>query len=212
MPDNSSVDSCGEAVGALLDFWFDADPTDPQAVAAIKRRWFHSSAASDRELADRFGRLADEAAAGSLDALGESARGRLALIILLDQLPRNLHRGTAAAFAQDARALALCRSGMETRLPEALGALERLFFCMPLQHSESLEVQNLSVETFAHLATLDAPGPVAAALADFADYAVTHRDIVARFGRFPHRNAVLGRRSTDEEREFLQAGGPSFGQ
>lgn len=212
MPHSIPDSELRSEVLALLDYWFDVDPQDAAAIEARQRRWFVSSAADDRFLADHFGELASAAADGKLDPLSATSDGRLALILLLDQLPRNLHRGTPRAFAQDARALALCLEGMEQGQADHLEALERVFFCMPLQHAESRQVQALSVETFAGLAEIEAPAPLAAALAGFADYAVVHRDIIERFGRFPHRNAVLGRASTDAEREYLESGAPSFGQ
>jgi uncharacterized protein (DUF924 family) len=212
MPDPHFSDAASSEIKALLDFWFEPEPADEAAMRERLRRWFSSSAAQDRALAERFGDLAGAAAAGRLDPLAATARGRLGLIILLDQLPRNLYRGTARAFAQDAKALALCLEGMESGQTDELAPLERVFHCMPLQHAESRTVQTRSVEVFAGLSALEAPAPVAAALATFADYAVAHRDIVARFGRFPHRNAALGRASTDAERAYLAEGGSSFGQ
>jgi len=196
----------------LLDYWFDVDPADAAALTAQNRRWFASTPDDDRVLAERFGARARAAAAGELDSWSGSPQGRLALILLLDQLPRNLHRGTADAFAQDPKALALSLGGIELDMHESLSPLERIFFQMPLQHAESLPVQELSVHLFGGMRALAAPGPLADLLQNVADYAVKHRDIVARFGRFPHRNRILGRDSTDEELAFLNAGGPSFGQ
>jgi uncharacterized protein (DUF924 family) len=199
-------------IKAMLDFWFDVDPYDAAAMKAKSKKWFASTPAEDRELAAQFGSLAEAAAAGELDPLAMTAEGRLGLIILLDQFPRNLNRGTSAAFAQDPKALDLCISGMRHGDLETLPALQSVFFCMPLQHAESREMQALSVTIFENLATAEAPAPLAAALKNFADYAVMHRDIIERFGRFPHRNKVLGRQSTGAELEFLDSGGPSFGQ
>jgi uncharacterized protein (DUF924 family) len=196
----------------LLDFWFDVDPADTAALSAHFRRWFASTPDDDRALAERFGTLAHAAAADELDTWSGSPQGRLALILLLDQLPRNLHRGTAAAFAQDPKALALSLGGIELDMHEPLGPLERIFFLMPLQHAESLPVQELSVHLFRGMGALATSGPLADLLQNVADYAVKHRDIIARFGRFPHRNRILGRDSTAEEQAFLDAGGPSFGQ
>jgi uncharacterized protein (DUF924 family) len=199
-------------IKAMLDFWFDVDPYDAAAMKAKSKKWFASAPAEDRELAAKFGSLAEAAAAGKLDPLAVTAEGQLGLIILLDQFPRNLNRGTAAAFAQDAKALDLCVSGMQHGDIETLPALQRVFFCMPLQHAESREMQALSVKTFEDLATTEAPAPLAAALKGFANYAVMHRDIIECFGRFPHRNKVLGRQSTEAEFEYLNSGGSSFGQ
>src|SRR5690606_2591776 len=134
--------------------------------------------------AARFGTTAELAVSGELDAWGESAEGRLALILLLDQVPRHLHRGTAAAFAQDAKALALSTEGIEKGYDRELPVLERGFFYMPLEHAESLDAQELSVRMFEKLAADDsAPDFYGSALRSMLDYAKQHRDIVARFGR-----------------------------
>jgi uncharacterized protein (DUF924 family) len=207
-PDNSMA----AGIETLLDSWFDADVANAEAMNSQMRRWFASSADEDRELAARYGELARAAADGRLDDSAATPRGRLGLIILLDQFPRNLHRGSAAAFAQDARALALCLSGIELGMPERLAPIERVFFLMPMQHAEDPAIQTQSVERFAALATADGPPSLLAALRACADYAVMHRKIVDRFGRFPHRNRALDRESTAAEREFLETGGPSFGQ
>lgn len=206
------TDSQKRELNALLDDWFDVDATDAESLKARNKSWFASTPDQDAALAARYGDLARDAAAGLLDAEAATPRGRLALIILLDQFPRNLHRGTQAAFAGDPKALRHCLDGVREGMPAALEPLERIFFCMPMQHSESREIQALSVETFEQLAHTPAPTPLAAVLEGVADYARMHRDIVERFGRFPHRNRVLGRESTEEELEFLASGGPSFGQ
>jgi len=199
-------------VETLLGLWFDFDTSDAEAIDERMRRWFSSTADEDRELERRFGTLARDAADGALDTLAASPRGRLGLILLLDQLPRNLYRGRPEAFAGDGRALELSLDGMSRRQDAALTPIERVFFYMPLQHAEDRTIQTLAVTTFAALAAEPAPPPLTAALRNCADYAVAHRDIVERFGRFPHRNRSLGRESTREELEFLAAGGASFGQ
>jgi len=196
----------------LLAFWFDFDVGDAAAVNDRMRRWFSSTPAEDREIEDRFAALARDAADGALDALAALPRGRLGLILLLDQLPRNLYRRRPEAFAGDSRALALCTDGLDRGMDTALAAIERIFFCMPLQHAEDRAIQARSVAAFAALATLPAPAPLAAALRNCADYAVAHRDLVERFGRFPYRNRTLGRQSTPAELEFLAAGSATFGQ
>lgn len=217
-PTVTDADTAGNAaspsdqVNALLEFWFDVDTSDAEALKRQTRRWFAGTGELDREIRARFGPLALAAAEGRLDGLADSPRGRLALIILLDQLPRSLHRGTPAAFAQDPKALALCLDGMKLGQLDALEPIQRVFFCMPLQHAESRQIQALAVETFRALAAADGPEALTAALEGFADYAVAHRDIIERFGRFPHRNRILGRPSTDAELAFLESGGPSFGQ
>lgn len=199
-------------IDSLLDFWFEGHPADSDRLEALKKKWFYAGTGHDRELERSFGPLAAAAARGELDAWADAPRGRLALIILLDQLPRSLNRGTAAAFDQDAKALELCLDGLDNGLDSSLRPLERVFFCMPLQHSESQVIQALAVETFGRLAEADVETPVAAVLRNAADSAQAHREIVNRFGRFPHRNKALGRSSTAGELEYLASGGSSFGQ
>jgi uncharacterized protein (DUF924 family) len=212
MSNGTNTESPDRRIDSLLAFWFEGHPDDSARIQALKKKWFSSTPDDDRALEQAFGQLAAAAARGDLDAWADTPRGRLALIILLDQLPRSLHRRTAAAFAQDDRALALCVEGLDGGLEQALHPLERVFFCMPLQHAESREIQALALETFRKLAAADMEESVAAIVQNAADFAVLHKEIVDRFGRFPHRNKVLGRESTDEELEFLASGKSSFGQ
>lgn len=196
----------------ILAFWFHEAPADKQAVGVLMRRWFGSDPQLDEQIRDRFTPSMAAAAASRLERWKENARDRLALILLLDQFPRNVFRGTAAAFGQDAKALDLTSSGIAAAHDQALEPLERVFFYMPLQHSESLSVQNRSVELFDELARSAGSDFMADALANSADYARQHRDIIVEFGRFPHRNAILGRTSTEAEARFLEQGGAMFGQ
>lgn len=211
MADLLSQDVADE-VRALLEYWFGADTGDPAEFARHKRRWFAGGRDVDREIAKRFAALHARAARGELDALASSGRGRLALILLLDQLSRNLHRGTAEAFAFDEAAFALAETGIAAGLDRGLEVAERVFFYMPYQHAESLPAQERGVALFESLARIDAPQHVRATVEGFAEYAREHRDIVARFGRFPHRNRVLDRDSTAAEQSYLGAGAPTFGQ
>ncbi len=139
---------------------------------------------------------------GELDHWCATPRGQLALIVLLDQFSRNIYRGTARAFAQDRKALAVCRDGLEPGTDRALRPVERLFFYMPLQHAEDRDAQRRSVESFEGLLAEVAPlhRPLCQG---FRDYAHRHRAVIERFGRFPHRNVILGRPSTPEELAFL---------
>lgn len=199
-------------IGELLHHWFDGDPAECDDPDSLMRKWFAGTPAQDRELARRFGSLFESAAAGELDAWVACPRGRLALIIVLDQLSRSLHRGTPAAFAQDDKALALCLAGLDAADDKKLHALERIFFLMPLQHAESSETQDRAVEAFEALAASDTDSSISATLRICANHAIEHRALVRRFGRFPHRNAVLGRESTELELEFLAAGASHYGQ
>jgi uncharacterized protein (DUF924 family) len=195
--------------GALLDDWFAGTREDPDAIEARMRFWFSVDADRDRRLAERYADHHEAAARGRWNGIDDSAEGRLALILLLDQVPRNIYRGTAAAFATDSLALDLCLSGHDVGLDAGLRAIERVFFWMPLQHVEDLELQDLGVRLYESLAGED---PERSELWNgFAKYARLHCDIIAKFGRFPHRNQALGRESTPEEADWLKDG-ESFGQ
>ncbi len=196
----------------LLEFWFGSRPTDEDGVSGHMTRWFSADSEFDAELSNRFSAAISAAAGGQLDEWGESAHGRLALILLLDQCPRNTHRGDPAAFAQDALALSWTLDGLSRGMDLELEPLERMFFYMPMQHSESYDSQERSVEVFTELAQSDAPDFMKKYLLDAAKSARVHRDIVARFGRFPHRNSVLDRVSTADEQAYLEEGAPTFGQ
>jgi uncharacterized protein (DUF924 family) len=186
---------------AVLSFWFGSNE-------AVDSRWFRRSDAFDREIDARFGATLDAALAGQLDGWAAQPEGALALILLLDQFTRNIHRGTPRAFAGDARAPALAQqlvaSGGHRRLP----SLQRWFACMPLEHAEDPALQRQCVDLFESLVA--EAGPHREALAGALDYARRHRDVIDRFGRFPHRNAILGRASTPEEQAFLQQPGSGF--
>lgn len=195
----------------VLDFWF-ADAADgPDALARRNRVWFRGGEAFDRQCAEGFTKTLEAAARGDLNHWKTSPRGRLALMILLDQFSRNIYRGTAAAFAQDDRALALCREGLEMGEDRQLAPCERTFFYMPLEHAEDRDVQRLSVHLFERLAE-EAPEEWRAQLLANAGYARDHRVIVEEFRRFPHRNEILGRASTPAEDAYLAGDAPRFGQ
>lgn len=182
---------------ALLSFWFGPLDAAGRADDAHRERWFRKDPGFDAALRERFGALHAEVAAGAHERWLATPRGRLAHVIALDQLSRNLHRDTPRAFENDARALAVALEGLEHGVDRVLGPDERSFLYMPLMHSEDLAVQERCVALFA-----DSP--------ENLSFAEAHRDIVRRFGRFPHRNAVLGRASTPEEQEFLRGPGSSF--
>ena len=194
----------------LLDFWFGDDSGDAPRAARQAPLWWGKNRETDALLAHRFGELAQAAAEGELAHWAEVPVGRLALILLLDQLPRNIHRASPAAFAQDAKARDLCLRGLSLGADKALSPLARVFFYLPLEHAESREQQARSVTLFEALAAEQADGPARETFEGFADFARRHQVIIQRFGRFPHRNAILGRTSTPEETEFLQQPGSGF--
>jgi len=178
----------------VLAYWFAPGPERPT-------RWFRGDAATDADCRQRFAATLDAAARGELDEWTATPRGRLALIVVLDQFSRNVHRGTPRAFAHDARALALCLDGLARGDDRALAPEERAFFYLPLEHAEDAAMQARSVACFEALAA-EAPEQCAG----FLPWAREHRDVIARFGRFPSRNATLGRRSTPDEEAFLAGG------
>jgi uncharacterized protein (DUF924 family) len=202
----------------VLEFWFGTRPYAGEAVSRRMRFWFGDDDApelqpqNDEAIRLRFADLASQAARGDLNAWESSPRRRLALILLLDQFPRHIYRGRARAYLQDRRALELAVGGMQLGADAALDPVERIFFYMPMQHAESQAVQEESVAAFRRLAA-EAPAELSVIFADVVGYAALHRDIINRFGRFPHRNAVLGRTSSPEERQWLEENGEQrFGQ
>jgi len=195
-------------------FWFGRLPLKADGVSERLALWFGSGAEEQRAdelVRSRFGALVERAAAGELSTWADSPRRRLSLILLLDQFPRHLYRGTERAFATDREALALTLSGMQSAADAALTPVERIFFYMPLQHAELRDAQEESVAAYRRLLD-EAPEDLKAMFASALESAELHRSIVARFGRFPHRNRVLGRPSTADEEAFLGQAGRTFGQ
>jgi len=193
----------------ILQYWFGAQPDDPGTIRQQMQLWFSVNAATDRDVREHFERDLKQASIGALTEWEESPRGRLAVIVLLDQFPRNIYRGTPEAFAYDAQALRLCLDGQACGHDRQLRPVERSVFYLPMEHSEDLAIQERSVHYMEEL--VDAvPSTVRETFVDCLDFAVRHRDIIARFGRFPHRNEILGRVSTPEEIAFLVGPGSSF--
>jgi uncharacterized protein (DUF924 family) len=186
---------------ALLDFWFGA-PGEP-GCDEPRSIWFKSDAAFDATLGKRFGGLHQRAASGRLDHWARWPEGALALVLLLDQVPRNLYRGTARAFSCDAKARALTRQAVARRFDADLPPVRRLFLYLPLEHSEDPADQDEACRLFAAM-------PEAERRADWLKSALHHQAVIARFGRFPHRNRALGRASSAAEEDFLREPGSSF--
>lgn len=194
----------------LIGDWFAETLDSPLAIAARQDWWFRADAERDERLAEKYGKLVEQCAAGRLYRWLDQPEGRLALVIALDQLPRNLFRGTARAFAYDAQAAAWCLAAVQTGQDRLLKPVQRAFLYMPLQHSEDLQAQESGLALYQRLARENDDWPVFER--EFLAFARVHRDIVARFGRFPHRNQVLGRASTAEETAYLDGNAPRFGQ
>lgn len=183
----------------VLDFWFGAPPW------SRREAWFRKSEAFDAQVRRRFGEAVETALAGLLPAVWQvSPAGRFAQVLMLDQFTRNIFRGSARAFAGDARALHLALALLDEHADRAMVPLQRWFLYLPLEHAEDLALQDRSVALFAALAAQEPE------LADALDYAERHRDVIRRFGRFPHRNAALERSSSDDELAYLQQPGAGF--
>ncbi len=194
---------------AIQEFWFGTDPSQALRDSARIRLWWRKIPATDAAIRDRFEPWVDAALNGALDAWADSSVGLIALVLLCDQFPRNIYRDTRAAFAGDALARTWCRAGIAAGQETHLTLAERAFLYMPLEHSEALADQEESVARFGRLLA-EAPLADRDAVQRMLDYARRHREVIRRFGRFPHRNAILGRPSTVEEIAFLQMPGSRF--
>ncbi|NNE61907.1 MAG: DUF924 domain-containing protein [Woeseia sp.] len=199
-------------IDRVLEFWFREQDMSAPKIDSRMDLWFGEDEVFDQEIAATFGDDIELASRGKLDHWTHTPRGRLALILLLDQFRRNMYRNTADAFAMDQVVLKLCVEGAMAKADKDLSAIERVFFYMPLQHAESLRVQAKSVEIYNKLATAVTP-TYRETFETIAQFAELHHDIVERFGRFPHRNKLLGRDNTPEEQEYLSGDDtPDFGQ
>ena len=184
----------------VLEFWFGRE--DEPGFGEFREAWFRKDPEFDQMVRDRFQDLYEGAARGDLDAWKDEAHSCLALAILLDQFPRNMFRGDPRSYATDRKAQEIAEYAVDRALDRELPAFQRMFLYMPFMHSEDLEHQRRSVELFGVLGGEDD--------GDSSHYAVQHMEIIERFGRFPHRNEVLGRQTTPEEAEFLTQPGSSF--
>lgn len=194
---------------AILDYWFG----DPGSATEISTRqsalWFGKLPEKDREITARFTQTYNAAISGALDHWTTSPQGRLALVIVLDQFPHHIHRETSLAFAHDAKALAISMAALASGEDKQLTMIERVFLYLPLEHAESISMQELSVAQYQQLVA-EANESERDLFNNFLDYAHKHRDVIVRFGRFPHRNDVLGRPSSPDEIVFLKQPGSRF--
>jgi uncharacterized protein (DUF924 family) len=196
-------------IESILDFWFGGDPDDGVVAKEKAVLWWSKNTPIDEEIRTHFEPWVLKAGAGELADWQTTPSGRLALILLTDQFPRNIYRDSPQAFAFDDKALVWSLGGIKLDFDLKLRPIERVFFYLPLEHAESLRRQEQSVKLFRELA--DGVGAdLKTTFEGYLDYAVRHRDIIARFGRFPHRNQILGRESTPEELAFLNQPGSSF--
>ncbi len=185
-------------IDAVLDYWFGG--------GADMKKWYGANAETDAFIRDSFGDDVRAARAGELDGWADTPRGRVALVIVLDQFTRNIYRDSAEAYGADPKAQQLTLDGLANGHANDMSDLEHAFLLMPLMHSEDIALQDRCVACFDALAAAAAPGPARDYIASSAKYAHNHRDTVVKFGRFPHRNELLGRETTPEEAEFLEKG------
>ena len=206
MSDTGSIDPLAAAV---LVFWFGEPGSNERET--FRELWFRKSEATDRQLADRFGPTIERALRGELADWSRQPESALAQIVLLDQFTRNVFRDTPRAFAGDARALAAATAMVGQRQDDSLPALQRCFVYMPFEHAEGMVAQDEAVRLLTRLVdSTPRETPMAPDLRSMLDYAEKHRTVIRRFGRFPHRNAILGRHSTPDEAAFLQEPGSRF--
>lgn len=193
----------------ILQFWFGTFPTPYSADVSKADMWFKNGAEYDSEIFIKFGVDYEKAVHGHLNHWIDSYRGRLALIILLDQFSRHIHRGTSRSFVQDAKAQQLCIDGIAAGDDAKMHAVERGFFYLPLEHAEDIEKQNLCVKAYAQLVQ-DVPVQYQKPFQMNLAFAKRHHFVIEKFGRFPELNDILGRISTAEELEFIASGKYSF--
>lgn len=193
----------------LLDWWFGSASSAAEVAAQRSGLWFGYSDSQDDEARRRFGDQVEQALAGGLQDWADDAQGWLALILLLDQLPRMIGRNTPRAFAGDARAQQLVRQGLVRGMERQLDSIRQVFVYLVLEHTEDLPTQNQAVERFRVLRDAQTEGE-REPFDGFLDFAVRHQQVIARFGRFPHRNAILGRPSSAAEQVYLDEPGSGF--
>lgn len=209
--DATITDEDQARIEAILSFWFKEQELSAPQIDRRMEIWFSEDPVFDHEIEKEFKDDVEAACEGNLNHWGCEPHGRLALIILIDQFRRNIYRGTADAFSMDKLALKLCVEGAMEKKDKGLTPIQRVFFYMPLQHTESKKVQAKSVELYERLAEAVSP-TLRETFLTVAQFAELHRDIIDQFGRFPHRNVLLGRENTAEEAEYLAGDSPDFGQ
>ena len=194
----------------VLDFWFADSLTNSDTLVERRAIWFMGGSDVDKLITEMFGTLPDVALAGELQHWTTDTRNALALVLVLDQFPRNIYRNTAQAYHYDSAGLNLAVTIIDEGLNLDLHPIEQSFLFLPLQHSESIDDQTRAVRLYETLTT-QSSGAYHEGTKNSLDYAKRHCDIIRRFGRFPHRNGILGRESTEAEIDFLAAGGDTFG-
>lgn len=200
-------------IQSIIEYWFGADANN--VVEGRDSLWFGGADDIDQQVKNKFSALVADAKQQKLDAWLTTAKGSLALILLLDQFTRNIYRSSPEAFVSDHLARTICYEGLEQGFDQVLSESERVFYYLPLEHSESLTDQALSVKLYKRLASsVDViyNGRYNTLFAFYVEYAILHHEIIAAYQRFPHRNALLGRASTEREIDYLKKSGHTFGQ
>lgn len=196
-------------VHEIIDFWFgDGDPDDPQNLRM--QLWFQGAPGLDEKIKTRFGALIEQAGLGALDSWKETARGRIAWTILLDQFTRNAYRGTPRMYVFDLLAMQSAREAVHSGQDKKLPWIQRAFLYLPYQHSEETHAQHESIALYEEMAQEARNHPMESCLVGMLNYAERHAHVVHKFGRFPHRNEILSRRSTEEEEKFLASAAAPF--
>ena len=213
MPANNTIPT--EQIQHIIEFWFGTEQSATAVAAQKTPLWWSKDQTIDREITQLFQATSDAATAGALDHWAETPRGLLALIIATDQFPRNMYRDIPRAFASDPVALAFAQRCVDSGFSQQLTTIERVFAYLPFEHSEDLEQQQRSVALYRELADAIAATPDASQdeiklFATYLDFAQQHHDIIQRFARFPHRNHILTRNSSEQEQAFLSQPGSSF--
>lgn len=198
-------------IDSILNFWFGNIVGNEIPSEAHRKKWWIKNYETDEQIRSQFGYFLEMAITGDFQSWSLTANGSLALIILLDQFSRNIYRDKSHAFSQDQKALVFCLEGIKRGFDCELHPVQRIFFYMPLMHSEDISIQEKSIKCFSNLVKqFKTPEPIANMVSGSYDYALKHYEIIKRFGRYPHRNGILGRASTPEEIEFLKQPGSSF--
>ena len=208
-PKNNPRNNAPAEIDRVLAFWFGHGQTAIEVANEKTELWWSKNERVDREIVDQFAATSEAAANGELARWSESPRGLLALIICTDQFPRNMYRDTPRAFACDSVALAYAKQCVDDGVATQLRPIERVFAYLPFEHSEELAEQERSIALY-HELTQSVCADEVKLFNGYLDYAQQHYDIIKRFGRYPHRNKILGRESSDEELAFLKQPGSSF--
>ena len=198
-----------ETIDSVLTYWFGTEQSNTAIAEDRKKIWWGKDDQVDQEIAGQFRELTESVASGDLDHWRDSSKGLLASIICTDQFSRNMYRGSPRSFSYDTVALQLAHQAVGTAMDTALSAIERVFMYLPFEHSEDLENQQKSLELF-NLLYENCDHSEKEVFSGYLDYAQRHYDVIKQFGRFPHRNEILGRKSTELENEFLAQPGSSF--